>query len=106
MDDDLIDTTGFELGLPSLVDMLRHERDLLQSELEVTRRDLRRAHQTIGGMIVTHREMDRALAALKIDHQRLSKLVEFYADRGEPAPGQMTYAYGNYNENGKSRAGE
>ena len=48
MDDDLlIDDSGFELGMPTVEDMLRHHRDLLQSELDITRRDLRQAHKNL-----------------------------------------------------------
>lgn len=101
MNDDLIDDSGFEWGMPSLVDMLRHERDLLQSELDVTRRDLRRAHQEIGGLIVMFRDCTRELATLKIEHQRVStRLAQFYeADRDQEAK-RMGYAYGDYSKKG------
>ena len=97
MDEDLIDDAGFELGLPSLEDMLRHECDLLECELEVTRRDLRRAHQTIGGMIVMHRELYKELAALKVDHQRITqRLSECYAADRAQEVARMTYSYGDH----------
>lgn len=32
MDDDLIPDEGFELGMPSLTDMLRHQCELLQPD--------------------------------------------------------------------------
>ena len=97
MDEDLIDDSGFELGLPSLEDMLRHECDLLECELEVTRRDLRRAHQTIGGMIVMHRELSKELAALKVDHQRVTqRLSECYAADRAQEIARMTYSYGDH----------
>lgn len=40
-------------------------------ELDTTRHDLRRAHETIAGMIVMHRDGSRELAALKMEHERL-----------------------------------
>lgn len=97
MENDLINDSGFELGMPSVEDMLRHECDLLHSELEVTRRDLRRAHQTIGGMIVMHRELSKELAALKVEYERVSlRLSQFYeADRAKEVA-KMAYTYGDY----------
>ena len=71
MKDDLIDDSGFELGLPYREEMLKHQRDLLCAELETTRRDLRTAHQNIAGLIVMYRESSTELAALKIEHERL-----------------------------------
>lgn len=97
MDEDLIDDAGFELGLPSLEDMLRHECDLLECELEVTRRDLRRAHQTIGGMIVMHRDLSKELSVLKVDHQRVTqRLSECYAADREREISRMGYSYGDH----------
>jgi hypothetical protein len=37
MKDDLIDDSGFELGLPSREEMLKHQFDLLCAELELAR---------------------------------------------------------------------
>lgn len=45
-----------------------------------------------------HRKISQELAALKIDHQRVSKVAGFNAGRGEPVAGQMMYGYGNYEE--------
>lgn len=97
MEDDLIDDSGFELGMPSITDMLRHECDLLQSELEVTRRDLRQAHKNLAGVIIMWRDSTRELAALKVDHQRITqRLSQFYeADRAQEVA-KMGYAYGDY----------
>ena len=99
MDDDLIDDSGFELGIPSHVDMLKHYCCVLEAELDTTRRDLRRAHQTIGGMIVMHRELSKELSALKVDHQRATqRLSQFYeADRAQEVA-RMGYQYGNYEQ--------
>jgi hypothetical protein len=98
MEDDLIDDSGFELGMPTLEDMLRHECDLLHSELEVTRRDLRRAHHTIGGMIVMHQTMSKELAALKVEHNRISlRLSQFYEADRQKKP-TLGYSYGDYSK--------
>lgn len=97
MEDDLIDDSGFEFGMPTVEDMLRHHRDLLQSELDLTRRDLRQAHKNLSGMIVMWRDCDRELAALKLEHERLRwKLSDMYRRETERETGKMTYAYGNY----------
>ncbi|WP_282353065.1 hypothetical protein [Pseudomonas sp. PS01303] len=97
MENDLIDDSGFELGMLSVEGMLRHECDLLHSELEVTRRDLRRAHQTIGGMIVMHQTLSKELAALKVEHNRISlRLSQFYeVDRAKEVA-KFGYSYGDH----------
>ncbi|QYY82145.1 hypothetical protein [Pseudomonas germanica] len=99
MNDHEISTDGFELGLPSHVDMLRHECDLLQAELDTTRGDLRRAHQTIGGMIVMHQTLSKELAALKVEHTRISlRLSQFYeVDRAKEVA-KFGYSYGDYSK--------
>ncbi|MGF6127898.1 hypothetical protein QF019_003109 [Pseudomonas frederiksbergensis] len=58
MDDDLIDDAGFELGMPSHSQLLKHQCDLLCAELETTRRDLRKAHKDIAGLIVMYRDSE------------------------------------------------
>ncbi len=96
MENDLIDDSGFELGMLSVEGMLRHECDLLHSELEVTRRDLRRAHQTIGGMIVMHQTLSKELAALKVEHNRISlRLSQFYEADRQKKP-TLGYSYGDH----------
>ncbi|MHC8336488.1 hypothetical protein [Pseudomonas sp. LB3P25] len=99
MKDDLIDDSGFELGLPSREEMLKHQCDLLCSELDVTRRDLRQAHKNLAGMIVMWRDSSKELAALKVEHQRVQwRLSEFYeADRIKEVS-RLTYAYGNHDQ--------
>lgn len=97
MDDDLIDDIGFELGMPTRVEMLQHQCDLLCAELETTRRDLRRAHKNIAGLIVMYRDSSKELAALKIEHERLKwTLSEMYDCEREREKSQMGYAYGDH----------
>ncbi|NSX08765.1 hypothetical protein HTX81_09270 [Pseudomonas lini] len=102
MKDDLIDDSGFEFGMPTVEDMLRHHRDLLQSELDVTRRDLRQAHRNLSGMIVMWRDSDKELAALKLEHKRLRwKLSDIYRRETELETSKMTYAYGEHENRNK-----
>lgn len=61
MEDDLIDDSGFELGMPTRVEMLQRYCSILEAELDTTRQDLRRAHETIAGMIVMYRTDQRSL---------------------------------------------
>jgi hypothetical protein len=68
MEDDLIDDSGFELGMPTPVEMLKHQCTLLCGELETTRLDLRKAHQNIARLIVMYRDSSTELAALKVEH--------------------------------------
>ena len=97
MEDDLIDDSGFELGMPTHVELLKHQCDLLCSELETTRRDLRRAHKTIAGMIVMYRDCTKQLAALKIEHERLKwTLSDMYSRERERETSRMGYAYGDH----------
>ena len=97
MEDDLISTEGFELGLPSMEDMLRHECDLLHSELEVVRRDLRQSHKNLAGMICMWRDSNKELSALKLEHERLRwTLSDIY--RRETQTAKMGYAYGDYSK--------
>ena len=64
MEDDLIDDSGFELGVPSYTEMLKHQCTLLCAELEATRLDLRKAHRDIARLIVMYRDCSTELAAL------------------------------------------
>ena len=97
MTDDLIDDSGFELGMPSLTDMLRHECDLLHSELEVVRRDLRQSHKNLAGMICMWRDSNKELSALKLEHERLRwTLSDMYQRERELETAKMGYAYGDH----------
>lgn len=64
MKDDLIDDSGFELGMPTRVEMLKHQCTLLCAELETTRRDLRMARRDIAKLIVLYRDCSTELAGL------------------------------------------
>ena len=102
MEDDLIDDSGFELGMPTHVELLKHQCDLLCSELEITRRDLRRAHKTIAGMIVMYRDCSKELAALKVEHERVRwALSDMYSRERERETSRMGYVYGDHT-NGKT----
>lgn len=96
MENDLIDDSGFELGMPTIEDMLRHECDLLHSELEVTRRDLRQAHRNLAGMIRMWRDSAKEVAALKAEKQRIEKLLSEYYEADRQKTPTLGYAYGNY----------
>lgn len=97
MDDDLIDDTGFELGMPTRVEMLKHQCNLLCAELETTRRDLRKAHQNIARLIVMYRNSSTELAALKVEHERLRwTLSDVYRRESERETARMGYAYGDH----------
>ncbi|MBD9599409.1 hypothetical protein IB252_06150 [Pseudomonas sp. PDM10] len=103
MKDDLIDDSGFELGLPSREEMLKHHCDLLGAELETTRRDLRRAHKNIAGLIVMYRDCTKGLAALKIEHERLKwTLTGMYSREREQGKTPLGYAYGDYSPKDKT----
>jgi hypothetical protein len=94
MDDDLIDDSGFELGLPSREDMLKHQCDLLCSELDITRRDLRQAHKNLAGVICMWRDSSKELAALKLEHERLRwTLSDMYRRESERETACMSYQY-------------
>jgi hypothetical protein len=97
MEDDLIDDTGFELGMPTPVEMLKRQCTLLCAELETTRLDLRKAHQNIAKLIVMHRGCSTELAALKVAHERLKwTLSERYNPDAERETSRMSYQYGDH----------
>ncbi|MGY2260845.1 hypothetical protein [Pseudomonas sp. SDO55104_S430] len=97
MEDDLIDDTGFELGMPTREEMLKHQCTLLCVELETTRCDLRKAHQNIAKLILMHRDSSTELAALKAEHERLRwTLSDIYSRERERGATQMGYAYGDF----------
>ncbi|MEO4013004.1 hypothetical protein [Pseudomonas rossensis] len=96
MKDDLIDNGGFELGMPTRTEMLMHHCDLLCVELETTRRDLRKAHKNIAGLIVMYRDSSTELAVLKVEHERLRwTLSDVYRREGERDTSRMGYQYGD-----------
>lgn len=102
MEDHLIDDSGFELGLPTREEMLTHQCELLCAELETTRRDLRKAHQNIAGMIVMYRDCTKELAALKVEHEQLRwMLSDMYRQESERETTRMGYQYGDHT-NGKT----
>ena len=97
MEDGLIDDTGFELGLPTREEMLKHQCDLLCAELETTRQDLRKAHQNIAHLIIMHRDRSAELAALKVEHERLRwTLSDMYRRESERETARMGYQYGDH----------
>jgi hypothetical protein len=97
MKDDLIDDSGFELGLPSREEMLKHQCDLLCSELDVTRRDLRQAHKNLAGMICMWRDSSKDLAKLRLEHERLRwMLSDMYRRETELETEKFGYNYGDY----------
>ena len=99
MEDDLIDDTGFELGMPTHVEMLKHQCTLLCAELETTRTNLRKAHQNIRRLIVMYRDSSKELDALKIEHERRRwTLSDVYRRESEQETARMGYAYGDHNK--------
>ncbi|MHC8305408.1 hypothetical protein [Pseudomonas sp. PB3P13] len=97
MEDDLMDDSGFELRMPTRVEMLKHYCSVLEAELDTTRQVLRRAHKTIAGLIVMYRGGSKELAALKIEHERLKwALSDVYRRESERETAQMGYAYGDH----------
>lgn len=96
--DGLIDDSGFELGLPTHAEMLKHYNRLLEAELETARSELQRAHKTIAGLIVMYRDSSKELAALKLEHERLRwTLSDMYRRESERETKTLGYAYGDYN---------
>ncbi|WP_223532591.1 hypothetical protein [Pseudomonas sp. GL-RE-20] len=103
MTNDSIDDSGFELGKPTHLEMLKHQCDLLYAELETARHDLRKAHKDIAGLIVMHRDGTRELTAMKIEHERLKveheRLRWTLSDmNSRESPHTLVYAYGDYSK--------
>lgn len=97
MEDDLIDDTGFELGMPTRVEMLKHQCALLCAELETTRLDLRKAHKNIARLIIMYRDSSTELAALKVEHERVRwTQSKMYRRESEQETVGVGYAYGDH----------
>lgn len=58
-----IDTTGFEFGMPSPVEMLEHQCDLLGEENDTLRRNLDQAQQNIKKLIDINESLNCQVAA-------------------------------------------
>lgn len=96
--EDLIDDSGFELGMPTHVEMLQHYNRLLEAELDATRLCLRKAHSDIAGLIVMYRDSSKELAELKVEHGRLQwTLSDVYRRQSEQETSRMGYQYGDHN---------
>ena len=71
------------------MELLKHQCDLLCAELETTRRDLRKSHQNIAGLIVMYRDCTKELAALKVEHEWLKwTLISTTGNSTAPVPAQ------------------
>ncbi|MEN2396825.1 hypothetical protein [Pseudomonas halotolerans] len=95
--DGLVDDSGFELGMPTHEELLKHQCDLLCSDLELTRRNLRAAHRELAGLIVMYRGVLKEVATLKIENEKLRwTLSEIYLRQSREATKKMGYAYGDH----------
>jgi len=99
--DDLIDETGFELGMPTHTEMLRHYNSLLEAELMICQRDLLKAHKDIAGLIVVYRDSSKEFAALRVAFDQVHhKLMQYESKSATPTRG---YVYGDYSKQGPKR---
>ncbi|WLH44225.1 hypothetical protein [Pseudomonas beijingensis] len=99
LNDGLVDDTGFGLGLPTYEEMLKHQADILCSDLELTRRNLRAAHRELAGLIVMYRGMLKEVATLNAENERLRRtLSDIYLRESQEATSKMGYAYGDYSK--------
>lgn len=96
-DDDLISDEGFEWGQPSHQDMLEHECQLLESELESVQMALRRSLENVAGLVIDNRKLTAELVVLKAEHLKITqRLSDFYAADREREIARMTYSYGDH----------
>lgn len=88
MTDD-IDDSGFELGLPTQLEMLSHQCHLLESELEETNEELRRCRERIATLVcmnaLTASDRDSLTASVntlkgELEQLRQSKCQGQYGD--------------------------
>lgn len=95
--DDLVDDSGFELGMPTYEGLLKHQCDLLCSDLELTRRNLRAAHRELAGLIVMYRGVLKEAATLKVENEKLRwTLSDIYLRESKEATSKMGYSYGDH----------
>lgn len=62
-----IDTAGFELGSPTHIETLKHQRSLLCAEIGRLRGDLSSANETIDKLVEINRELNDRIIA---EHRR------------------------------------
>ncbi|MBD9461639.1 hypothetical protein IB266_01110 [Pseudomonas sp. Pdm06] len=97
MIDDLVDDSGFELGMPTYEELLKHQCDLLCSDLELTRRNLRAVHRELAGLIVMYRASLKEIGTLRVENERLRwTLSDIYRQRSEEETSRIGYKYGDH----------
>ena len=60
---DLIDDTGFELGMPTLVEMLKHQCHLLCNENDQLHRELAQAQRNIEKLVEINQSLQAQVSA-------------------------------------------
>ncbi|WGV20408.1 hypothetical protein QIY50_24630 [Pseudomonas putida] len=62
-----IDTTGFELGMPTREEMLEHQCHLLCNENDLLRHDLAQANRNINKLVQINQDLQAQIA---VEHKR------------------------------------
>lgn len=70
-----IDTTGFELGMPTHVDMLKHQCHMLSNENDQFRRDLAKARRNIQKLVDINQNLQ---AQITVEHRRANEAYVEY----------------------------
>lgn len=85
------------------LEFLKHPSDLLYSNLELTRRNLRSALKDLSGLISMYRQACKELGTLKVEHERLRwTLSDLSWWESEQEEGKMVYQYGDHTPSEKT----
>lgn len=86
-----IDDRGFELGMPSRVEMLEHQHDMLSNENDQLRRDLARARRNITKLVEINQGLSESLADTQ---KRVNDLYVEYVQERNRRYGQSFKTWG------------
>jgi len=68
MNDGLVDDAGFDLGLPSVLEMTRQECLLLHSELRDVWQELRRSRRNVATLVQMNSMLEGDLSKLRVEY--------------------------------------
>lgn len=103
MNDDLVDDTGFDLGLPSPLEMTRQECLLLHSELRDVWSELRRSRRNVARLVQMNSLLTEDLGKLRIEHSRVRwELSDVYLKAGMEAGKKCNSYAGAYGRSASS----
>ncbi|WP_426119569.1 hypothetical protein [Pseudomonas sp. DSP3-2-2] len=97
MNDDLIDDTGFDMGLPSPLEMTRQECLLLHSELRDVWAELRRSRRNVARLVQMNSLLADDFGKLRVEHSKVVwELSDIYIKASQDAAKRCNAYAGAY----------